>query len=255
MKEIELILKRISASPSIGIVKKCSWCKKGKTLNFFAKSKTSSDGYKYRCLQCNNESTKKWRKANKEKLAKLDKIYRMKNKDKINNRQQEWRKQNKEKDAAYRKKYYKITRLLRIKNKEKLLATPEKKAEKLRAAINKKIANNIRCGIYKALKGNKNGRHWETIVGYTLKKLKRHLEKQFLSGMTWENYGRNGWHVDHIIPRSVFNYINTEDYDFNRCWSLSNLQPLWEADNIRKQAKLYKHFQPSFIFEGRKPKG
>ena len=236
-------------------MKKCSRCKNLKPFKSFAKSKTSVDGYRYICLDCNNGITQRWRKANKEKLSKLDKIYRMKKKDKIKNRQQEWRKQNREKDIAYRRKYYEIKRLLRIKNEEKLLATPEKKAEKLRAAINEKLTNSIRCGIYKALRGNKNGRHWETIAGYTLKKLKKHLEKQFKDGMTWENYGRNGWHIDHIIPKSVFNYIDTEDYDFKRCWRLSNLQPLWESDNIRKQAKLYKHFQPSLLFEGRKPKG
>ena len=31
-----------------------------------------------------------------------------------------------------------------------------------------------------------------------------HIETQFTEGMTWENYGLKGWHVDHIIPLSSF---------------------------------------------------
>jgi hypothetical protein len=62
--------------------------------------------------------------------------------------------------------------------------------------------------------------------------------------MTWENYGE--WHVDHIVPVSAHNFETTEDIDFKKCWDLSNLQPLWATDNMRKNAKLLKPFQPSF---------
>ena len=34
------------------------------------------------------------------------------------------------------------------------------------------------------------------IIGCSPYDLKEHLEKQFVSGMTWEN--RNEWHMDHI---------------------------------------------------------
>lgn len=49
-------------------------------------------------------------------------------------------------------------------------------------------------GIYKSLKGMKNGSPWETLAGYSLAKLMRHLERKFEPGMTWDNYGRGGWH-------------------------------------------------------------
>jgi len=82
-------------------------------------------------------------------------------------------------------------------------------------------------------------------VGYTVAKLMAHLEKLFRPGMCWENYGRGGWHIDHIIPRAAFNYQTPQDIDFKRCWALSNLQPLWERENIAKGAKLTAPFQPS----------
>jgi len=69
------------------------------------------------------------------------------------------------------------------------------------------------------------------------------LEQQFLPGMSWDNYGE--WHIDHIIPVAVFNYSSVDHIDFSRCWALSNLRPLWAADNLHKNAKLTEAFQPA----------
>jgi hypothetical protein len=111
-----------------------------------------------------------------------------------------------------------------------------------------RIGRRISQGMCVSLKGNKNGAHWEDIAGYSLNELKIHLGKLFEPGMSFENYGK--WHIDHIIPKSVFNFKSPDDIDFKKCWALSNLQPLWAIDNIRKQAKLEKPFQPSFAFGG-----
>jgi len=55
----------------------------------------------------------------------------------------------------------------------------------------------------------------------------------------------NAWHIDHKVPRSVFNFDKPEDIDFSKCWCLSNLQPMWAKENIRKRDKLSAPFQPS----------
>jgi len=88
--------------------------------------------------------------------------------------------------------------------------------------------------IYQSLKGKKAGRRWEKLVGYTLKDLIKHLEKQFNDKINWENYG-NYWHVDHIKPRSLFKYNVPEDSEFKECWALKNLQPLERIANLRKR--------------------
>jgi len=112
------------------------------------------------------------------------------------------------------------------------------------AALN----NRMSVGISKSItSGSKQRRPWESLVGYTVSDLMAHIEKLFLPGMTWENYG--DWHVDHKIPKSAFNYETPDDIDFNRCWALSNLQPLWAADNIRKHARLDAPFQPSLALK------
>ena len=105
--------------------------------------------------------------------------------------------------------------------------------------LNDRMSVNI--GI--ALKGNKAGRGWESLVGYTLEHLKKHLEELFIEGMTWDNMGQ--WHIDHEIPISAFNFTKSEHIDFKKCWALSNLQPMWAFDNYSKRDKLIKHFQPN----------
>ncbi len=86
--------------------------------------------------------------------------------------------------------------------------------------------------IKRALRNGKNGYSWEKLVGYTAKELKSHLEKLFLSGMTWQNHGK--WHIDHVRPKSLFVYTDANDSGFKQCWALANLQPLWCYTNLVK---------------------
>lgn len=64
--------------------------------------------------------------------------------------------------------------------------------------------------------------------------LRKHLESQFTEGMTWENYGVNGWHIDHILPKTLVMCEN----DLYLIYNYKNLQPLWFIDNIRKSNKI-----------------
>ncbi|MDP2218538.1 MAG: NUMOD3 domain-containing DNA-binding protein [Methanolobus sp.] len=112
-----------------------------------------------------------------------------------------------------------------------------------------RLSDGVSNGIRSSLKGAKAGRHWEELVGYTLKQLMEHLEKLFKPGMTWENQGKY-WHIDHVIPVSIFNFEKPEDFDFKLCWRLKNLQPLTKEENLSKGAKITKPFQPSLKIAG-----
>jgi len=92
---------------------------------------------------------------------------------------------------------------------------------------------NIGNAIYKALRSNKAGRGWESLVGYTLDDLMGHLGKQFDDKMTWNNYGPY-WHIDHRIPKSWFEYSSPQDLAFKECWALKNLQPKEAFANLGK---------------------
>ena len=84
-------------------------------------------------------------------------------------------------------------------------------------------------------KEEKGGRPWEALVGYTVHQLRTHLERQFRDGMSWGN--RSLWHIDHIIPLSSFRFSSVDDPEFKAAWAMTNLRPLWAADNIRKHGK------------------
>jgi hypothetical protein len=84
-------------------------------------------------------------------------------------------------------------------------------------------------------KSGKKAHKLKEVCGYTPKKLRGHIESLFKEGMTWDNYGE--WEIDHIRPISSFNYTTTECEDFQKCWGLNNLQPLWAKDNMSKSVK------------------
>lgn len=75
-------------------------------------------------------------------------------------------------------------------------------------------------------------------VSYSSAQLRRHLENLFKPGMSWKNYGRKGWHIDHIKALSTFKFFTKQGTlkiaEIREAMALSNLQPLWAKDNIRK---------------------
>lgn len=107
-------------------------------------------------------------------------------------------------------------------------------AEDISFRISKAFSHRLR----ESLKTGKNGKKWQSIVGFSVIELRQRLESLFQPGMTWDNYGWRGWHIDHIRPVSSFNFESTDDPEFKECWALTNLQPLWAADNMKKGAKI-----------------
>lgn len=91
----------------------------------------------------------------------------------------------------------------------------------------------IRSLIYRSLRGSKSTAT-EKYLGCTIIELKEYLESKFQYGMSWNNYGRNGWHIDHIIPSSSADSLE----ELIRLQHYTNLQPLWEIDNLQKGAKI-----------------
>ena len=148
-------------------------------------------------------------------------------------------------DAANPEKRREIRRRWDAANPENRKARLRKSNAKKRLTVTGQLSHLISVSMRQSLKYGKQGRKWESLVGYNLNQLKRHLEKQFLPGMSWKN--RNEWHIDHRTPISAFNYEQPTDLDFKRCWELKNLRPLWKHDNLVKNAKIDKPFQPALL--------
>ncbi len=99
-----------------------------------------------------------------------------------------------------------------------------------------RFANRLRHSILERLEGKKKVEKTVDLLGCSIEELKAHLEAQFLPGMSWENHGYWGWHIDHKIPCSSFDLTDPEQQRV--CFHYSNLQPLWAADNMRKGARI-----------------
>lgn len=99
-----------------------------------------------------------------------------------------------------------------------------------------RLANNMRSRLNAAIKNkSKVGssvRDLGCSIGYFIK----YIEQQFQSGMTWENWSRDGWHLDHIIPLSSFNL--TDRSQFLQACHYTNYQPLWASENYSKGSKV-----------------
>lgn len=73
------------------------------------------------------------------------------------------------------------------------------------------------------------------VLGYDIAQLRAHLEAQFVDGMNWKAFHEGRIHIDHREPQSAFDLM--DEQQVRQCWALSNLQPLWAADNIAKGAR------------------
>lgn len=190
-----------------------------------------------KCKACISEYGKKYHKEHREETNKRHRDYYKKNNDKITKRtkqyyeenieyykeyQKQWRQENKDEINEYQKIY--------IKNRRK--NDPEYRLQK-----------NISRSVRFILKDKKGGQSVLKYLPYTMEELKNHIEKQFESWMTWENWGKYNpkthaekptWNLDHIIAHSKFKYDNMDCQEFKDCWALSNLQPLDARENIFK---------------------
>ena len=153
------------------------------------------------------------------------KAYREENKEKIAEQRKIRMKANPEKSREECRKYYNA-------NKEKFFTRRNNKlSNDVVFKIRTNLARRINHSVKKGFKSNKT----LELLGCSPEDLKKHLEVQFTEGMTWDNYGIRGWHIDHIVPCASFNLSNPEEQ--KKCFHYTNLQPLWWYDNLSKSNK------------------
>ena len=77
--------------------------------------------------------------------------------------------------------------------------------------------------------------HMLDLLGCTVDFAKQWIEAKFQPGMTWNNWSRTGWHVDHLRPIDSFDLTDLAQQ--KQCFHYTNLHPLWAGDNLSKGAK------------------
>ena len=222
------------------VEKTCIKCGLLKEIFEFCKAKRGKYGRGGKCKLCVNQYNEEYCENNKVKLKKKRKIYNKQNKKRFEDRNKKLREKNKDIKKEYNKIY-------REENREKIREQKKKYANNNRDKINKyfrsytknninaKIAGLTRTRIRKALKLNNAIKSNSSIklLGCSIEFLRQYIESKFTKGMSWENHGLYGWHIDHIKPCSSFNLSDSEQQKL--CFNYTNLQPLWGTKEIAIQ--------------------
>jgi hypothetical protein len=143
-----------------------------------------------------------------------------------------------------RKKYaenaeqYRLKKLeYRLKNKAKIAACAKRSYIKQMNTPILKFKVRTRSLIYKAINrcGYSKDSYTKSLLGINFDGLKIYIERQFKSGMAWENHGE--WHIDHIMP--IASAKNKEE--LMKLFHYTNLRPLWAKENRIKGSKIIEH--------------
>lgn len=235
--------------------KACVKCKEIKDTQSFGKDKNSKDGFARMCKPCQKEHSRKYREQNLDSI-KINKAIRYQNnKEEISLKAKE----NKDKTNARRREYYKENtekfKERNLKNKDNIKATKEKyrannkhkikeydlknrdkknkqKVERRKLNPHKRIQHCLQTRIRTAINSvdGKKLNHTEELIGCSIQFYKEYLESKFTNGMSWENYGYFGWHIDHIKPCASFDLSDLEQQ--KQCFHYMNTQPLWATTEI-----------------------
>lgn len=184
-------------------MKFCTQCKIEKPCSEFGKHKNGANGLRSICKICNCNYAKRYY----HNISKHNNNYKEHKKKYIKS----WH----QKNPTYANVY---TLVKRIED------------------INYKLSFNLRCRLNKALILHLKSGSAVMDLGCSIDEFKIYLESKFQSGMTWENYGLYGWHMDHIIPLSSFNLSDRNE--FLKAAHYTNIQPLWAEQNLIKSNKL-----------------
>lgn len=198
--------------------------------NYRQANKDKMRAYNKKWRENNKAERKKYRENNKDKMRAYKKKYRENNRKEIRAYQKKYQENNKDKLQA-KKNIYNKTYHKRPDVKEK---ANKRFKERLRTDINFRLANSLRCRLSNALNRNTKSASTLALLGCSVEQLKRHLEKQFQPGMTWEKKG-TVFHIDHMIPCSLFDLSDAEQQ--RRCFHFTNLQPLFASENLTKGEK------------------
>lgn len=101
-----------------------------------------------------------------------------------------------------------------------------------------RLRTSINYRIKRVLNGIRKSDKCMNLLGLSLIEFEAYLESKFQPGMTWENkgFGDCKWHIDHILPSSLFDMRDERQQRI--CFHYTNLQPMWQQNNISKNDKL-----------------
>ena len=189
-------------------LKICSCCKKELPLSAFCKNNSTSDKLNVYCRVCENEKKSK-------RLREDSSLYLKK--------------------QFYDRKYHNQDKRRKVRS----LNDQKERRKNLQF----KFIEYFRASSYRVIKGQSKSKRILSLLGCSIEEFRKHIESQFQEGMTWENRGRyiENWSIDHIIPFSYFDLTIEENQRI--CCHYLNCRPIWNYDNLSKNAKLPENYQ------------
>ncbi|AIQ94736.1 hypothetical protein [Prochlorococcus sp. MIT 0604] len=165
------------------------------------------------CVTCTKLSDKKWKDQNQDKVDDYLKKYR-----------------STEKAKNTLKKWTDI-------NADKLREQNRAKEQRARNNLTQRaIATLVRNRVTAVLQGRSKLKSSLELTGVrSWQELRNRIEEQFQEGMSWENWTKEGWHIDHVRPIASFDLNDTEQH--KTCFNWRNLQPLLGSENLQKLDK------------------
>ena len=103
------------------------------------------------------------------------------------------------------------------------------------ADINYKLTCVLRSRLNRAIKCDSKTGSAVHDLGCSISEFKNYIESKFQPGMTWDNWSRTGWNLDHKNPLSSFNLEDLKQ--LKKACHYTNLQPLWVHDHKLKTAQ------------------
>lgn len=171
------------------------------------------------------------------------KQYYIKNQHRLQEKSRDYHKNNKAITTEKQRAYYKKNAKIFIKKKLDYYYNNKNKIRQVKTARDRyrrktdpffKLKHNLRIRLNRMIDrlqlGEKTSKYG---LNFDKQSFITHMEALFQPGMTWDNHGLYGWHIDHIIPLSSAKNIQ----ELHKLNDLTNLQPLWAKDNISKSNK------------------
>lgn len=220
-------------------LKTCQRCNREISKGEFCKNSRRPDGLNTWCRECTREYKTGYYAQNKERL--LDKARGVYAKDADSRREAQkaryWSNPEKHRELACR---------YQRENCDSVNARHREWSKKKRETdIQYKLRTNLRSRLLFAVRkrGTKKAGSAVRDLGCSVSFLVEWLEGKFSAGMSWDNYG-SAWHIDHIIPLSLFDLTNSEQA--KKACHYTNLQPLFASENIRKGGANRKEIKHEF---------
>lgn len=207
-------------------MKKCSSCGGTFPYELFNKHSSKKDGYCSNCKEC----------VRKSRVKRGVKIKEYNKSESGKKRFKEYKEKNKEKSSEYQKKYNSSLdpEVKRKRDREYMRKRMERDfIFKLCHRLSSQLQQALKRGGFKKPEKKKG---MEDILGCSWEYFVEHMRGMYEEGMNDDNNSRDGWHIDHILPKSLAYGDSVEK--LYELFHYSNLRPLWGDENLSKSNKI-----------------